>query len=378
MLKNPSTGAAVLVAALALPGVVPTARAESAPESAQIGFKYLNYRDSQPGLKRVAVDAPSVSLLLPVAGSWSLAGSYTLDSVSGASPRWHSSISSASKMSDFRRAADLRVTRYFARSTFSFGTAYSTEHDYRSNSYSLQATFSSDDNNTTWAFGIGRALDRIDPVNGIVVDEHKRTTDLMIGVTQVLTPNDIVQANLTLARGRGYYSDPYKQVDQRPRERNQSALMLRWNHHFDGLGASLRTSYRHYDDSFDVKAHTMSVEWAQPLPRGWTIAPSIRYHTQSAARFYYDPVYDPLLGAPFPPGYLADPTGFYSADHRLSAFGALTLGIKVSKAIAKDWNADFRYEIYEQRNTWRIGGTGSPGIAPFRARFMQVGVTHKF
>ena len=31
----------------------------------------------------------------------------------------------------------------------------------------------------------------------------------------------------------------------------------------------------------------------QPLP--WvTIAPSIRYHTQSAAKFYYDPVYDPL------------------------------------------------------------------------------------
>ena len=378
MLKNPSTGAAVLVAALALPGVVPSAWAESAPESAQIGFKYLNYRDSQPGLKRVSVDAPSVSLLLPVAGSWSLAGSYTLDSVSGASPRWHSSVSSASKMSDFRRAADLRVTKYLARSTFSFGTAYSTEHDYRSNSYSLQATFSSDDNNTTWAVGVGRALDRIDPVNGVVGDERKRTTDFMLGVTQVLTPNDIVQANLTVARGRGYYSDPYKQVDQRPRERNQSAVMLRWNHHFDGLGASLRTSYRYYDDSFDVKAHTTSAEWVQPLPRGWTIAPSIRYHTQSAARFYYDPVYDPLLGEPFPPGYLADPAGFHSADHRLSAFGALTLGIKVSKVIAKDWNADFRYEIYEQRGSWRFGGTGSPGLAPFRARFMQVGVTHKF
>src|SRR5690606_2334135 len=365
MLKNPSTGAAVLVAALALPGVVPAARAEAAPDSAQIGFKYLNYRDSQPGLKRVSVDAPSVSWLLPVAGSWSLAGSYTLDSVSGASPRWHSSISSASRMSDFRRAADLRVTKYLARSTFSFGTAYSTEHDYRSNSYSLQATFSSDDNNTTWAVGFGRALDRIDPVNGIVADEQKRTTDFMLGVTQVLTPNDIVQANLTVARGRGYYSDPYKQVDQRPRERNQSALMLRWNHHFDGLGASLRTSYRYYDDSFDVQAHTTSAEWVQPLPRGWTIAPSIRYHTQSAARFYDDAVYDPLLGEPFPPGYLANPAGFYSADHRLSAFGALTLGIKVSKAIDKNWNADLRYEIYEQRGSWRIGGTGSPGLAPF-------------
>jgi len=194
----------------------------------------------------------------------------------------------------------------------------------------------------------------------------------------VLTPNDIVQANLTIARGRGYYSDPYKQIDERPRERNQAALMLRWNHHFEDPGASLRTAYRLYGDSFKVDAHTLSAEWVQQLPRGWTIAPSIRYHTQSAAKFYYDPVYDPLLGEPFPPGYLTDPGGYYSADHRLSAFGALTLGIKVTKAITKDLNADFRLDLYQQRAGWRVGGPGSPGLATFRARFVQVGVTHKF
>lgn len=378
MPKALSTSSAVLVAALALPGVAPSALAESAPESGQIGLKYLSYRDSQPGLKRISVDAPSVSWLLPVAGSWSLAGSYTLDSVSGASPRWHSSISSASRMSDLRRAGDLRVTKYFARSSFSFGTARSTEHDYRSTSYSLQATFSSDDNNTTWAIGAGRALDRIDPVNAVVVGEGKRTTDFMVGVTQVLTPNDVAQANLTIARGSGYYSDPYKQVDQRPRERNQTALMLRWNHHFDGVGASLRSSYRYYEDSFEVAGHTVSAEWVQALAHGWAVAPSIRYHTQSAARFYYDPVYDSLLGAPFPPGYLANPGAHYSADQRLSAFGALTFGIKVSTEIVKDWDADVRVDLYQQRGSWRIGGQGSPGLAPFRARFVQVGVTHKF
>jgi hypothetical protein len=62
----------------------------------------------------------------------------------------------------------------------------------------------------------------------------------------------------------------------------------------------------------------------------------------------------------------------------LSAFGAMTFGFKVSKEVIKDWNADFRMEWYEQRGAWRLGGTGSPGLAPFKARFMQVGVTHKF
>ena len=33
---------------------------------------------------------------------------------------------------------------------------------------------------------------------------------------------------------------------------------------------------------------------------------------------------------------------------------------------------------YEQRSGWRLGGTGSPGLAQFKARFVQVGVAHRF
>lgn len=371
-------GAAVLAAALALPGVCPSAHAESAPENASIGLKFLHYGDSQPGLKRITVNAPSMDFVLPIAGHWALAGSATYDSVSGASPRWHSAVSSASHMEDERKAFDLKLSRYFSRASVTFGTSFSTEHDYESTSYSLLGTLSSDDNNTTWSAGFGYSDDRINPVNNIVTGETKRTWNLLVGVTQVLTPSDIVQANLTYASGNGYYNDPYKMVDNRPRSRDQTALLLRWNHHFAERNATLRTSYRLYHDSFGVTAHTLGAEWVQPLANGWTVTPSVRYSDQSAASFYYAPNYDSLLGEPFPVGYLSNPTGYYSSDHRLSAFGAVTLGIKVGRQIAKDWSADVRLDLYQQRGSWRLLGKGSEGLAPFSAHFIQFGLKHRF
>jgi hypothetical protein len=35
-------------------------------------------------------------------------------------------------------------------------------------------------------------------------------------------------------------------------------------------------------------------------------------------------------------------------------------------------------ERYEQRGNWRMFGTGSPGLDPFHARFVQVGISHRF
>ena len=97
------------------------------------------------------------------------------------------------------------------------GLSLSKENDYRSRALSLDTRIASADNNTTWNFGIGRANDRIDPSNQRVSDERKRTGDYLIGVTQAWSPRDLVQANLTLSRGQGYFNDPYKTYDARPR-----------------------------------------------------------------------------------------------------------------------------------------------------------------
>ena len=52
---RPNRIGAIVAAALALPGVAGTAHAENAPERGQVSVKYLEYKDSQPGLERIKV-----------------------------------------------------------------------------------------------------------------------------------------------------------------------------------------------------------------------------------------------------------------------------------------------------------------------------------
>jgi hypothetical protein len=367
---------AIIAAALALPGV--TVHAESAPDRGVIALKYLNYKDSQPGLERITVSAPSIYVLAPISPRWAVDGSLVSDSVSGATPRYHTSISGATpRMTDERLAGDVKVTRYFERSNVAIGLASSNENDYDSKAGSFNASFSSDDNNTTWSVGLGHASDKISSTNDAALHETKRTSELLLGVTQAWTANDLIQLNFTFNSGRGYFSDPYKWVDNRPRERDQVIALARWNHHFAGAGGTLRSAYRFYHDTFGINAHTLGAEWVQPL--GWfTFTPSLRLYTQNAATFYFDPIYDPDVGAPYPPGYFTNPPQYSSADQRLAAFGAVTVGLQIGINIGANWLVDLKAERYEQRTGWRVIGTGSPGLDPFQATWLQVGIEKRF
>ncbi len=366
--------ASLMTAALMLPGV--QAHAETPPANGNITLGYLNYKDSQSGLDRITVHSPSVAIMAPVAGVWSIGASLVSDDVSGASPRYHTAISGASHMQDHRTAGDASATRYFERGSVTVGAAYSSEHDYVSRALSLQASMESESKNTTWTVGVGHVDDRIDPVNKIVSHEKKRTSSLLLGVTQVLTANDIAQLTLTHSQGEGYFSDPYKALDNRPRSRNESTLLARWNHHLASTGGTSRLSYRYYRDSFGVRGHTLGAEYVQPLSQGWTVTPEVRLYSQSAASFYYDPFYDAKLGAPFPPGY--NGSGYMSADQRLSGFGAVTLGLKVSKQLDKLWSADVKAAVYQQRGSWRLFHEGSPGLDALRAQTIQIAINRQW
>jgi hypothetical protein len=362
----------VLLAALALPGLLPAeAAAENAPEQAVLAYKQLYYQDSQPGLDRITVHAPSLYGLLPMGEHWSLEGSAVVDSVSGASPRYYSTVSGASHMDDLRTAGDAKLTYYRERSAYSVSLSRSQEHDYISNAAALDARFSSDDNNTTYNLGVGAARDSINPTNDLVDDETKNSVQGIVGVTRALTAFDLVQLQLAYSSGHGYFSDPYKLFDNRPRERNQGTALLRWNHHLVAADATLRLSYRYYTDSYGIAAHTLGMEWVQPLGRHFSLTPSLRYYTQSSADFYIDPP----ASAPFP----NIPEGAYSSlDQRLSAFGALAVAGKLEWRMSPEWSTDFKAEYYQQRSDWRLTGDGSPGLEPFRYVSLEFGLTRRF
>lgn len=363
----------LMAAALALPGVIaaPAAKAEAVPEKTTIGFKYLSYRENQQTGARMKVNSPSMFFQAPIKDKYSIEGSLVLDSMSGASPSSYNSLSGASGkgIRDYRKAADLKVTRFLDRAAIGVGIAGSNENDYQSTAYSLDGRLSTANNNTTFAAGVGYSDDKIGSSNNAALNEKRRTTDALFGITQVLSQNDLIQSNITVSVGKGYFSDPYKDFDKRPDGRTSWAWLTRYNHYFSGPGAALHTSYRYFKNGWGIAAHTIETAWYQPLGSGWLLRPSLRYYTQRAATFYRDPPLDFVAAAT---------AAHFSADTRLAAFGAVTLGMKVAKEFAHDWTIDLKYEWYQQRSAWRLGGDGSPGMENFTAKWFQIGISKKF
>lgn len=352
---------------LGLASTVPV-QASTTPTDTVVSFKMLDYVDSQPGFKRMAIRAPSIGLVTPLGERWSLEGSAVTDAISGASPSYYSVADSAQRIDERRNAGDARLTRHWAYSSASLGVAVSSEPDYRSRVLSAGASFQTPDRNTTFSLAAGHAEDRILPMRrGVRVESHKRVTDVLLGVTQVLTPVDIVQLNLTHAYGRGDYNDPYKLFDKRPDLRRQTAVLARWNHHFRGPEATLRLSARDYRDSFDIRSRTYSAEWVQALAGGFSVSPLWRAHRQTAASFYSPP-------DPADPEALRIPDGvipgrsILSFDQRLSAFTARTTGLRLAWKIDAQWSTDLRVEQYRQRSA----------ETPFDARFTHWGLSRTF
>lgn len=392
MVDSAQPATSVLLASLVLPGLAALAclapapaEADNAPEKTTVAVKYGSYTDSQPGWQRVTANSPQIYVQAPVAGDWGIEATGVMDTVSGATPRWHTQhtlLSGASQMNEQRRAGEVKITRYLARAAVSASVAHSSENDYVSNALGLDARWSSEDNNRSWTVGLGQANDTIDNSNsgGGVIGKHKSTKEYLFGLTQVLTTDDIVQFNLTRSLGSGYFSDPYKTLDQRPDQRDAWIALARWNHYLEPADASLRGSYRYYSDTFGVQSHTVGVEWVQPAGV-WTVTPGVRYYSQSAANFYLDPIldaqgqYDQLAVLTRAVKLIG---GQQSTDQRLAAFGAVTLSIKLSYAWTADTVVDLKFETYRQTAGLHWGGEGSPGLDPFQANFVQIGLSHKF
>lgn len=368
---NRLTAALAFTSATACVPLAAYAQVQTVPERAEFSLKWLNYLDGQTGAERVRVYATTVMLQTPVGSDFILGASAITDAISGASPAFHSS--ALVKFKDERNAGDIELTYVGTQGSVSAGLNYSSESDYVARGASAKVSRWSDDKNTTWSLGYAVNNDTVNPVNGIVQNEAKQVKAWLLSLTQVLTRHDLVQINLGQSRSTGYLSDPYKVYDQRPNQRTVSTLAARWNHHIPSLDSTLRTSARWATDDWGIRSHTVSAEWVMSGPWGLTITPSLRAYSQSQADFYVD-AGPPNF--PFPPNPPRDWVHF-SEDQRVSAFGALTAAVKLSRAITPDLSVNLKFERYEQRSAWRPGG-GSPGIKDFYARMTHVGLSYRF
>ena len=137
--SNPrgSQRGAVLAAALALPGLLPgIAQAQvTAPNATLVQFKFLYYKDYQESGDRITVKSPALYLLTPITDDWVFEIGAVYDSISGASPYYHTTLSGASG-----KGIEDSAQRRTSRSPSTLRTALRwrcepptpTEDDYRS------------------------------------------------------------------------------------------------------------------------------------------------------------------------------------------------------------------------------------------------------
>ncbi len=205
-----------------------------------------------------------------------------------------------------------------------------------------------------------------------------------LGLTQVINKNALLQTGFGFTRGTGYMANPYKTVsiatidptdticdgadqgylcanvnallEQRPTERNQFNGNLRYVQHLDFADAATHVGYRFFSDDWGITSHTLDADWAQPLPHGWMVTPSVRYYSQNAANFY-TPYLVTFKDSNSKNGINRNnlPT-YYSSDYRLAGYGALSGGIAASKFFAKGIALDVGFEYYTHQSALRLGG----------------------
>ena len=266
-------------------------------------------------------------------------------------------------------------------SLINVGASASKEYDYVH--IGVNAKFARDFNkrNTTLAAGIAVSIDSLNPEGGAPMaltpmldvgdtsnrlgDQDKDVLDVVLGVTQVLSRNLVVQANYSYSKSDGYLTDPFKVLsvvdgttgdtltripapgggpshqflfESRPDERTKHSIYGQAKYYMNGK--VLDASYRYMTDDWEINSHTVDLRYRIPFGADRYIEPHLRFYTQSEAEFYQLSIPDTQ---PLP--------SFASGDYRLGNFDSLTAGVKYGWKTREDNDMSVRAEFYRQTGT---------------------------
>ena len=331
-----------------------------------VDFKYELYKEDD---HRIEINTGIFQFEKSLGASTTLRGETVYDAISGASPtggpppRGSRQVPLA-ELEDTRNAGSLELSQRWGRHTFTPQVAYSTESDYESWGLSLNDAIDFNNKNTTLVLGAAHNFDKVFTGNSPYLPPDakypKDTTDVLLGVTQLLTPKTVLTVNGTYGYSDGDLTDPYKGIrfdafpdvdgtfllpEKRPSYKSREILYASLTRFITPANASVELAYRFYHDSFDIVANTVSLTWYQKVGQHLSIEPSIRFYDQSEAYFYYARV-PKSLGVPVPVLRNARTPGVYSADYRLSSLNTWTYGVKVAYRFNEHVAVDAAYKRY--------------------------------
>ncbi len=356
-LRAPGRRAAALAAALFWAG---SARAQVAEFDTSHTVFY-----EAPTRTHMFVYSPSADVQ---ASPWSwleVRGGWEADVVSGASiatkagPAYEAThgadVITAASVHDFRNLGRGEATIKGETTSLTGGYAYSTEHDYRSNSIHVNARTDALQHNTQFELAYARnfdsVCDRVQPASetsptrwialenstGCFTDDPTRMTQ-SIGIdtyeaswAQSWTPVLETQLTYTGQLLDGLQSDPYRSIvlgdglkaqEHEPTERAREAVTGRVAWYLRSIRAALRLSARAYYDTWAIKSGTLEAEFEKSLGESLRLMARGRLYAQTGAVFWSD---DYTGGAP-PLG----PRGqYWTGDRELSPFWSWLVGARI-------------------------------------------------
>jgi hypothetical protein len=375
---SPSLAALLTAAAALLPTPQATKAADSDDSNTRASYRFSEYDEDSLNASSVIGDPKRYRVLSQefdldtklASGAWGLKLDATHEVMSGSSP-WFVEpdakgrpvqVLSGATIRDHRSALSASLTQNPGTSTNTTYTAsYSTERDYHATAVGVERSQALDQT-TTLGYGGSFSHDLIEPTDaaiyGRIARATKNTGSTFASLAWVLDRDSVLQAGVQLNLEHGFLTDPYKLFaygddilhESRPDRRVEAAGLVRYRHSYAQIDAALHLDYRYAQDSWGLTSHTVEASWYQGLGNGWRLVPSLRWYSQSAARFY----------APF----LIDPAGerYYSSDYRLSTFGAFSTSINIRKAIGR-WEFSLGAERYHSAKGLALGGGGAPAPA---------------
>ena len=396
---------ALTSSAMALLGIAGKASAETAIDHYEASYSFSTYSEDElessktiPGgeRKRYDIKTQQVSLAAPITEWLDFSMQVTHETMTGASP-WYTTpdaagspiqIMSGATIEDARNDLNVHANYYTEEGRLGFGGGYSKENDYTAINFGTDGELLFNEKNTTLSGGLGGSFDEIMPTDADLYptrpkDKSKQSYNGFVGLSQVFDRRTILQGSFTYNWNRGYLSDPYKQVfqvggvqnygDFRPNSRHQFAFLYRLNRHIEETESTVHLSYQYYIDTWGLSSHTFELDWYQSFGDAIQISPHIRYYTQNRADFYVPYL---RLGQRRPEDM--------SSDYRLSAYGALSFGLKGEYLLHTPWWRDVEWRLHASVERYLSSGdlalqsvsVPSPGLVSFTS--FSVGIDAKF
>lgn len=269
----------------------------------------------------------SKKLTLKLDGGYDYYSSASTDNIdnlqsgeSGADMRIHGNIGLEHKISDYQ--------------SIGFKLGGSGEYDYTSINGGVYYNWLSQTKNTGLSFGAQAFIDRWDLIypselrgSAKAPTDRRQSYNASIGFSQVLNKRMQMSIQAEAIYMNGLLSTPFHRVfftgqeqakiENLPGKRFKVPIGLRLNTHITDWLVS-RMYYRYYWDDWGIQGHTVSLELPIKLNRFLYVAPHIRYHKQSAAKYF----------AGYKEHKISD--AYYTSDYDLAALSSLSYGLSLS------------------------------------------------